>query len=112
MAEFITGIRTSNGVKQIDWSAIGNPPAIPDLSEDGLIDYNNLANKPDLSADGLGISVESLGAASADHTHTFFSIGTSSPSDTALLWIDTTADTGGLKYYNGSEWIHVPVAYT
>lgn len=29
-----------------------------------------------------------------------------------LLWIDTTASTGGLKYYNGSAWVHVPVAWT
>jgi len=36
----------------------------------------------------------------------------SEPSNTNLLWIDTTAETGGLKYYNGSAWVHVPVAYT
>lgn len=41
-----------------------------------------------------------------------FAAGTSAPSNTALLWIDTTANTGGLKYYNGSAWVHVPVAYT
>lgn len=41
-----------------------------------------------------------------------FSVGTSAPSNTNLLWIDTTASTGGLKYYNGSAWTHVPVAYT
>ena len=41
-----------------------------------------------------------------------FSAGTSAPTNTKLLWIDTTATTGGLKYYNGSSWVHVPVAYT
>lgn len=41
-----------------------------------------------------------------------FYVGTSAPGDTKLLWIDTTASTGGLKYYNGSAWTHVPVAYT
>lgn len=41
-----------------------------------------------------------------------FSVGTSAPSDTRLLWIDTTANTGGLKYYNGSAWVVVPVAYS
>ena len=41
-----------------------------------------------------------------------FYAGTSAPSNTSLLWIDTTANTGGLKYYNGSAWTHVPVAYT
>lgn len=37
--------------------------------------------------------------------------GTSAPSNKNLLWIDTTATTGGLKYYNGSSWVHVPVAF-
>lgn len=35
----------------------------------------------------------------------------SAPSNTKTLWIDTTAGTGGLKYYNGSAWVSVPVAY-
>ena len=33
------------------------------------------------------------------------------PDDTDLFWIDTNETTGGLKYYNGSSWVHVPVAY-
>lgn len=41
-----------------------------------------------------------------------FHVGTSAPSDKKLLWIDTTSSTGGLKYHNGSSWVHVPVAYT
>lgn len=36
----------------------------------------------------------------------------SAPADRTKLWIDTTANTGGLKYWNGSAWVHVPVAYT
>ena len=69
MADFVTKIRTADG--------------------DLPVDYNSLANLPDLSASGLGITVDSLGAAAAEHTHTFFSIGTSAPSDTKVLWIDT-----------------------
>ena len=41
-----------------------------------------------------------------------FYAGTSAPSNTKLLWIDTTETTGGLKYYNGTEWVVVPVAYS
>ena len=41
-----------------------------------------------------------------------FVVGASAPSNTNLLWIDTTANTGGLKYHNGSAWVHVPVSYT
>ena len=40
-----------------------------------------------------------------------FVAGTTPPTNTNLFWIDTTAVTGGLKYHNGSAWIHVPVAY-
>lgn len=38
-----------------------------------------------------------------------FVAGTSAPSDTTRLWIDTA---NGLKYYNGSAWVIVPVAYS
>lgn len=38
-----------------------------------------------------------------------FYVGTRAPSDTTQLWIDTTSTTGGLKYHNGSSWVHVPV---
>lgn len=41
-----------------------------------------------------------------------FYAGTSTPTNTKLLWIDTTATTGGLKYYNGSAWVSVPVAFS
>lgn len=41
-----------------------------------------------------------------------YHVGTSAPSNTKLLWIDTTANTGGLKYHNGSSWVHVPTAYS
>lgn len=41
-----------------------------------------------------------------------FVVQAAAPSNTNLLWIDTNTSTGGLKYYNGSAWVHVPVAYT
>lgn len=41
-----------------------------------------------------------------------FLAGPTPPENTDMLWIDTTAGTGGLKYWNGSAWVHVPVAYT
>lgn len=40
-----------------------------------------------------------------------YSAGTTAPTNTNLLWIDTNSTTGGLKYYNGTSWVHVPVAY-
>ena len=41
-----------------------------------------------------------------------FQYGFTAPSNTKLLWIDTNEDVGGLKYYNGSEWVHVPISWT
>lgn len=38
--------------------------------------------------------------------------GTSAPTNNKLFWLDTTATTGGLKYYNGSAWVAVPFQYT
>ena len=40
-----------------------------------------------------------------------FEAGTSAPSDTKKLWIDTNSNMG-LKYYNGSSWVPVAVMYT
>jgi hypothetical protein len=39
-------------------------------------------------------------------------VGDTAPTNTKLLWIDTNSTTGGLKYYDGSAWVHVPVAFT
>ncbi len=36
-------------------------------------------------------------------------VSTTAPENTNLLWVDTV---GGLKYYNGSAWVVVPVAYS
>lgn len=41
-----------------------------------------------------------------------YHVGTTPPSDTRMLWIDTTPNTGGLKYHNGTNWVSVPVNYT
>lgn len=41
-----------------------------------------------------------------------FVVSASAPTETSQLWLDTTPTTGGLKYHNGTEWTHVPVAYT
>lgn len=55
--------------------------------------------------------VTSGGVWSALNTKQVFVASKTSPSNTNILWIDTTATTGGLKYYNGSAWVHVPVAF-
>jgi len=40
-----------------------------------------------------------------------FAVGTAPPTDTKLLWIDTTEGAEGLKYYNGEAWKAVPVIW-
>lgn len=47
--------------------------------------------------------------AASNHTHEIYSVGTTAPGDTKLLWIDTGA--GVTKYYNGSAWVALPVAW-
>ena len=50
-----------------------------------------------------------IGAISASEVMAdVFATGTTAPANTKLLWISPD----GLQYYNGSEWTHVPVAYT
>lgn len=41
-----------------------------------------------------------------------FHTGTTAPTNINLLWIDTNPTTGGLKYYNGTSWVVVPVSYS
>ena len=46
----------------------------------------------------------------ADHTHNFVHIGTDEPTDPeVVLWIDPV---NGMKYYDGSAWVNVPIAAT
>lgn len=87
------------------------------------------ASKPKYTAAEVGAAAAGhthtaaqVGAAAANHTHTAaqagakastwspFHAGTSAPSDKTQFWIDTSG--GGLKYWNGSAWVAVPVAYT
>lgn len=41
-----------------------------------------------------------------------FVTGNTPPTQKNLFWIDPTPVTGGLKYWNGTDWEHVPVAYS
>ena len=41
-----------------------------------------------------------------------FATGSTPPAQTNLFWIDPTPITGGLKYWAGTSWEHVPVAYS
>lgn len=42
-----------------------------------------------------------------------WSYSSTAPDNTKLLWIDSNATTGGLKFYKNATdgWVHVPVAW-
>lgn len=69
----------------------------------------NLVVKADLADYALKTYVDD---ALASLVTDIYVASTTAPNNTKLLWIDTTASTGGLKYYNGSAWTHVPVAWS
>jgi len=83
----------------------------------GAVPVTRKINSKPLSGD-ITLTAQDVGAAPANHGHSFeslsgrvFHAGTSAPANTGLLWIDTTANTGGLKYHNGSAWVLVPSNY-
>lgn len=100
---------------------INNKPLSGDVTlgagDVGAVPVTRKVNGKPLNAD-ITLTAQDVGAAAANHSHSFeslsgkvFHAGTSAPANKGLLWVDTTANTGGLKYYNGSAWVHVPVAY-
>ena len=94
---------TMQGAINMNGNKITNlitPTADSDAATKAYVD--NLVS----SSGGTG----SGGSSSGGLTQVFHA-GTSAPSNTNLLWIDTNSTTGGLKYYNGTSWVHVPVAY-
>ena len=95
------------------------------VAEDNSIETRGAVLQPQIRATGLlkgsgdgniTAAVAGTDYAAANHTHTqsqisdfqVFHVGTTAPTNTKLLWIDTA---NGLKYYNGSAWVTVPVAY-
>lgn len=42
----------------------------------------------------------------------FCGFGSTPPENKNIFWIDPAPVTGGLKYHNGTAWVHVPVAYS
>lgn len=75
------------------------------------------------AAKTLNITPAAIGAAATSHTqaastitpdttHRFVSVGTTAPSNTNTIWIDTsTAGKGAMKYHNGTAWVTVPAVW-
>ena len=79
-----------------------------------LISNNNCMGKAVTNGGGTGNTlVNNKFDSSIDVSFSkAYVIQSSAPGNTDLLWIDTNASTGGLKYYNGTAWVTVPVGYT
>ncbi len=84
-------------------TAAANPHKVT-AAQIGAVPTTRKINGKPLSGD-ISLSFANLSGA-------VFAAGSKAPANTGLLWIDTNATTGGLKYFNGTAWVHVPVAYT
>ena len=76
----------------------------------GLAERMNAAlnGKQDKLTAGSGIAINGSVISVSGGSAVFF-VGTTAPENTKLLWIDTGA--GVTKYYTGSAWAALPVAW-
>ena len=107
---------TRGGIK-IGYTANGKKYPVQLSNEQAFVevpwtDTNTTYNTATQSANGLMSAADKkkLDGIATGASAPFVAQATA-PSNTKTLWIDTTANTGGLKYYNGSAWVSVPVAY-
>lgn len=61
-----------------------------------------------LKANAADVTSALTSKADSDHIHNYIHVGTEEPTDAStILWIDPV---NGLKYYDGSAWVNVPMA--
>lgn len=77
------------------------------INENGRPDWKSIIPPCTESDDGKVLSVDNCGLLNWIDYYPYV-VGTTPPEDTRKLWIDVN---NGLKYYNGSAWVTVPVAY-
>lgn len=124
-----TGVDYQPATRKLDASTVEDADSIPiydaSVTGDRRITFSSLKNSLKQYFDQLYTKVAfdstptsgSTNAVTSDGIYKamvdkkIFVAGTTPPTNTNLLWIDTAAVTGGLKYHNGSAWVHVPVAY-
>lgn len=125
----MSGIDYQPATRKLDASTVEDADSIPIYDEsvtgDRRVTFSSLKNSLKQYFDQLYTKVAfdnaptkgSQNAVTSDGIYTaladkkIFHVGTTPPTNRNLLWIDTTNVTGGLKYHNGSSWVHVPVAY-
>ena len=67
------------------------------------VPYSIVTGKPTIPTKTSELTNDSNFATTADIPTKLYEAGTTEPTNTNLLWIDTTA-TPALKYYNGTAW--------
>lgn len=111
MADYIKGIRTNMGDKRIDYEALAQKPSIAASGKTvELVGTVNFATDGGIKLE-VDVPTQTITFNTGEIMSDIFIAGATAPENTKLLWIDTNATTGGLKYYNGTAWVHVPVAY-
>ena len=93
-----------NAINNIKPADIGAQVALSG-SQGQVVGFDN-SGKP--VAQNLPTGVTSVNGQTGEVILDIFHVGTTAPSNTKLLWIDTA---NGLKYHNGTTWVTVPVAY-
>lgn len=89
---YCMSIKNDNG--EITIHAIGTKPTV---------DLNVQLLAIEVKGDGVIWGSPLIGSSGG------FVVSTTAPENTNVLWIDTV---NGLKYYNGSAWVAVPIAYS
>lgn len=89
---YCMSIKNDNG--EITIHAIGTKPTV---------DLNVQLLAMEVKGDGVIWGAPLIGSGGG------FVVSTTAPENTNVLWIDTV---NGLKYYNGSAWVAVPMAYS
>lgn len=91
-------------------SSLSNKANIADVNEalGFKADAADIEVELDLKASKADVTTALEGKADSDHVHNYIHIGTEEPTDASVvLWIDPV---NGLKYYDGSAWVNVPMA--
>ena len=84
-----------SAVSSIDGNLIGSKAIKTSMIDDGQVTMAKLASDVQNAINSIQSDV--------------WYAGSTAPTNTKLLWIDPT---NGLKYYNGTNWVTVPVAFS
>lgn len=110
MAEYVTGISTAEGTKQIDYNSLANLPDLAFTPEKiGAISTNE-KGKPNGVATLNSTGKIPQSQLEISEAVSPYIISDTAPTSTNSLWIDSAND-NIMKYYDGSSWQVVPAVW-